>query len=468
VLSDIHLGSDIVDGSSLRPPARSKSVDDDLCALLVHYRDARADTGPWHLVINGDFIDFIGMSIGVAGASLSTDPTAEEKAHGLGTAEDHACAKLARVAVRHEAVFAALGSFVAAGHHLTIVHGNHDREFHWQKVRDDLRSLLARAGEANAEAASALAARIRFSPWFFWQDGVAYIEHGAQYDTYCATEHVMTPVSPVDRQRLSPGFSDVLLRFVVHRTRGLRPHGHDRMGLVDYVSLALSLGVRGAVDLATRFVRAIVELFRLRRIALGEGARDLRAEHERRVALLSEAMRIGLDRLMALGQLQAQPVTRSIRGILASVLLDRLALGVVCTFLLLTLAVLGFRGGHLGWGIIPVLPAWWLVHRYLRRSRHVDPEDELAARAGPLSRLFPAAFVVMGHTHVPKRMVLGDGTSTYINTGSWSEEEGIRADSPIAYRAARTHLVIRVQDGCPAGELLTWHSSEGPRRFASP
>jgi hypothetical protein len=239
------------------------------------------------------------------------------------------------------------------------------------------------------------------------------------------------------------------------------------MGLFDYVTLALGLGVRGAVVRATRFVLAIVELFRIRRTALGEAASLLRAEHERRVALLAEAMRIGLDRLKALVQLQAPPVTRSIRGILASVLLDRLALGLLCTLVLLTLAVLGLRGGYAAWAMIPVLPAWWLVHGHLSRARQVDPRDALAARAAPLARLFPAAFVVMGHTHVPQRTVLEDGTSTYINTGSWAEEEGTGADAPIAYRAARTHLVIRVSDGPPEGELFIWDSREGPRRFVT-
>src|SRR5437773_11094146 len=91
VLSDMHLGSDIAEGASFRAPARSDSVDDDLRALLDHYRD---DSDPWHLIINGDFIDFIGISIDTAGASLSTEPIAEERAHGLGTSAAHARVKL--------------------------------------------------------------------------------------------------------------------------------------------------------------------------------------------------------------------------------------------------------------------------------------------------------------------------------------------------------------------------------------
>jgi UDP-2,3-diacylglucosamine pyrophosphatase LpxH len=461
VLSDMHLGSDIAEGASPRPPARSESVDDDLRALLDHYRDARADGRPWHLIINGDFIDFIGMSIGTAGASVSTEPSAEEEQHGLGTSEDHACLKLARVAKRHHAVFVSLARFVAAGHQLTIVPGNHDKEFHWERVKDDMRTVLVRARDEPLEDTSNFLARIHFAPWFFWEEGVAYIEHGHQYDPFCATDHAMAPLSPLDSRRLEAGFSDVLLRFVVHPTGALRQCDHDRMGVVDYLTFASRLGARGGITLFWRYVQAIVELFRLRRISLGKAAQALSAEHERRTALLAEAMRIGLDRLRALTRLQAPPVTRSIRGILASLLVDRLALGLLSFLTLFVLAIVGTQGGHVAWASAVVLPAWWLGHRHLSSTRQVDPQSELVARAGTLARLFPAAFVVMGHTHVPVRSAVDGGPTTYINTGSWAEEEG----APITHRATRTHLVIRVNDEGPDAELLAWDSAEGPKRI---
>jgi UDP-2,3-diacylglucosamine pyrophosphatase LpxH len=467
VLSDMHLGSDIAEGASFRAPARSESVDDDLRALLDHYRD---DSGPWHLIINGDFIDFIGISIGATtSVILATEPTKEERAHGLGTSEDHARVKLARVATRHHAVFTALAAFVAVGHRLTIVPGNHDREFHWTGVRDDLRAvLLGAVGKERLPDPEAFVARIEFSPWFFWAEGIAYIEHGHQYDAFCATDHMMAPLSPLDPRRLESGFGDVLLRYIVHPTRGLlRQYGHERMGVIDYLALAFGLGIRGGINLAWRFANAVAELFRLRRNSLGEAAETLRTEHDRRVSLLADATRIGLDRLRALLLLQAPPVTRSVRGILASVLLDKVALALFSNLLLLILLMLGIWGRYVPWGSALVPPAWWLAHVHLGRTRHVDPQSELLARAAPLSRLFPSAFVVMGHTHVPMRLPIDGGRATYINTGSWAEEAGEGPDAPSTYRAARTHLVIRVGDGGPKAELLAWESRLGPKCFAT-
>ncbi|MGH7270198.1 MAG: hypothetical protein ACREJ3_07170, partial [Polyangiaceae bacterium] len=198
------------------------------------------------MIIAGDFIDFVGMAIRPQEAELLTAPSAEERVHGLGNTADHARLKLRAVARRHRIVFEALADFVAGGHALTIVHGNHDVEFYWDVVKDELRSLLcglaARRADGEVAASSAVAARIDFAPWFYYVGGVAYIEHGHQYDTLCSTDRVMAPLSPADPRRIVRSFSDVLLRWVVRPTRGVPEYGHDRMGVFDYIFLGMTLG----------------------------------------------------------------------------------------------------------------------------------------------------------------------------------------------------------------------------------
>ncbi len=469
VFSDVHLGSDLNDRTKERP-ARSTRIDRDLVAFLDHYREEPPAGERWRIVIAGDLIDFIGMAIEPDGEELVTELTDEEQAHGLGNASDHARVKLRRVVRRHEDVFVALAAFLERGHALTVVHGNHDVEFHWDEVKEDFRAVLLeharRAREAKGLAfdEAAFRERIDFRAWFFYWGGVAYIEHGHQYDPFCATENLMAPLSPLDPRRVARGFCDVLLRFVVRPTRGMREHGHERMGIFDYVGFAVKLGLGGMVKLGVRFFDAVVELFRLRREHLGEAAQTLKAEHERRVAALAEATRIGKDRLKALLALQAPPITRSIRGILASVLLDRLALALVASLLLVATAILGAYSGRFFFASVCVAFAWILGHRYLAKQRKIDPTEELADRANHLARLLPAAFVVMGHTHAPAELTVADGAAKYINLGSWAEEEP--EGEGVAYRAARTHLVIKVRDGRPTAELLSWND-EGPRQFTA-
>jgi hypothetical protein len=191
---------------------------------------------------------------------------------------------------------------------------------------------------------------------------------------------------------------------------------------------------------------------------LSESARALREEHDRRVALLAEATRIGMERLRALAALQTPPITRSIRGILASVLLDRLALALLCSLLLVVSGILGLRAGHFFIASACIAGGWVLGHRYLSKQRQLDPGEIMADRASQLARLLPAAFIVMGHTHAPIEKPVADGQAMYINVGAWAEEE------PDEGTATRTHLVISLRDGKAIAELRTW-SADGPRRY---
>lgn len=456
VFSDVHLGSDIHDGTSQRV-RRSTEVDRDLVRLLEFYRGQKPPADRWRIVIAGDFIDFIGMTVSPTTAELlETDLTDEEREHGIGSACDHARLKLRRVAERHADVFAELAIFVAEGHALTIVHGNHDIEFHWDAVKDDFRALLL-SRAPDAERAD-FEDRIEFNPWFFYRNGVAYIEHGHQYDPFCATHHIMAPLSAADARRVEPAFCEPLLRYVV-RPMGMSDQGHEHVGLAYYLKLAARLGIKGGVALGVRFARAILELFRLRRAHLSATASVLRQEHEARVAKLAEATRIGVDRLKSLLSLQAPPHTESIRGILAGALLDRLLLAVLATAACIGLAIYSAFHGHALWGIVGVLVAWSLLNRWLAHQRRVDPSEHLIDRATHLARLFPAAFVVMGHTHVPTTAPAGD--STYVNLGSWAEDANEEGESYVAYRAPRTHLVIHVKGDRAEAQFCTW-KDDGP------
>jgi len=467
VLSDVHLGSDL--NHVVAPIRRSRGVDEDLVKLLAHYRTSTPPGDRLRVVFAGDLIDFVGMTVHADAGELAAECSDEERAHGLGSQADHVRIKLRMVIERHPDVFDALADLVAAGHALDIVHGNHDVEFHWDAVKEELRAtLLARAGAPfdprDPEGGAAFRARIRFYPWFLYLPGVAYIEHGHQYDAFCASEHVMAPLSPADPRRIARSVSDVLLRRIVRTTRGMREYGHETTSVTDYLAFGARLGLRGLLRLGASFARAVVELFRQRRAYLSGAARALREEHERRMALLAEASRVGVERIRALAALQIPPVTRSIHGILASVLLDRVALALAAMGALLAVAVVSLAYGGPAWCAAPcIVVAWVFTHRRFARQRQADPQGRMLERATDLAKLFPAMVVVMGHTHAPERVRVNDGASTYINLGSWAEEEA-DAGTPErqVHRAARTHLVIRSGDQGPVAELLAWGSA-GPR-----
>jgi hypothetical protein len=114
VLSDVHLGSTLIQHSRPEAPVRAPKTlerDRELAALLDWYAARRAGGRPWRLVIAGDLVDFVGMSVSPGGGRLATEPNDDEVRHGLGGAVDHTLEKLRLVAEHHGEVFAALARF---------------------------------------------------------------------------------------------------------------------------------------------------------------------------------------------------------------------------------------------------------------------------------------------------------------------------------------------------------------------
>ncbi len=459
VLSDVHLGSDLV--HCARPDAPRRDGADDkrdyqLASLFDWYREHPHGGRKWRLVIAGDFVDFVGMSIPAPSGRMSTPLDAEEIALGLGGAEDHTIHKLRCVARRHRAVFEALARFIEAGNTVVVVRGNHDVDFHWPSVQDEFVRQLAM--HARIERG-----RVEFSPWFYYEKDRVFVEHGHQYDSYCSYDHVLNPVSPKDPRRSSRSLSDILLRHVVRPTRGLLETGHESAGLRDYLAFGLRLGLRGAGNLFARFVGAVARLFGMWREHASDGARRLRQHHERRMAELAGMLDLQLESLRALASLQRPPVTQSFGHLTLAVMLDRIVLSLLAVGAV-SLAVLLFPWLH---GIIAaVLICLFLAGTSAALShwrQHIDPSSELRERATRVARLFPAAFVVMGHTHLPEVRAGGRNESTYVNLGAWADGDEGRADG-----GSRTHFVVHAgDDGRSTAELRIWDAETGPRQFIS-
>jgi UDP-2,3-diacylglucosamine pyrophosphatase LpxH len=460
VLSDVHLGSDLVHCAQPDAPRRDTTDDDrdrQLAALFDWYREHPHGGRPWRLVIAGDFVDFVGMSVSAPAPKMHTPLSADDLELGLGGAEDYTIHKLRCVARRHRSVFESLARFIEAGNTLVVVRGNHDVDFHWPSVQDEFLRQLAT--HARIERG-----RVEFSPWFYYEKDRVFVEHGHQYDRYCSYDHVLQPLSPSDPRRSSRSLSDILLRYVVRPTRGLLETGHDSAGMLDYIAFGLRLGIGGTVGLFMRFVRAVLTAFSIWREHASEGARRIRQEHERKMADLAAALDLKLESLRALASLQHPPVTQSFGYLALAVMLDRVLLSVVAISAAILSLVLATPWSH---GVIAALlicGALASASALLSRMRHhVDPSNELRERAMRVAGLFPAAFVVMGHTHLPEMRPAKGGEAVYVNLGAWAE-----GDEGPSEGASRTHLVVHAAaDGRATAELRVWDAEAGPRPFIS-
>lgn len=459
LFSDCHLGSDLNDSGPRNP--RSVSADRDLADLLAHYRELAppAPASRWRLIIAGDFVDFVGMSIDPTEEEmerLTTALTEAERAFGLGGAEDFVRVKLARAAARHPEVFQALREFVCAGNALTMLHGNHDTEMHWDMVREDFRVLLSN-DDASAKE------RIDFEPWFVYAKGLVFIEHGHQYDPFCCTPYLLAPLSPLEPDRVLESLSDTLLRYIVRRTPGMKEYGHENRGLWSYITWGLTLGVRGTFKLYLRFWSAVLRLRATARAYSSDTGRRLLRDHHRRLDERAESMGVARECLDSALSLHVTPMALSPRGVLTSVMLDRMAtFAVMVPTLIALIALRSAIGPAAPWLIGAVILLWGVLHVHFSRGRpSVDPGEVMVQRSRDIARIFPSSFIVMGHTHAPLAQTISDGT-TYINLGAWAEEEpDPEEENP--YRSPRTHLVVHANEDCHEAYLLEWLSGEGPR-----
>lgn len=467
LFSDVHLGADLVQHAAPWTTARLKKaarIDRDLSSMLEHYRTSRDPERAWCLVIAGDLVDFIGMSIAPA-TDTETALTPEELANGLGSARDHAVQKMRAVARRHSQVFDRLARFIADGHRLVLIRGNHDVDFHWDAAqRAFVAAIVEKSADfANAEEQAAIEQRIEFSPWFYYVEGLLYVEHGHQYDSTCSYEHQLAPVSPEDPRRIQPSFADVMLRSVVRPTRGLNSEGHDHATFMTYMRLAARMGLGGAWALAKRYVNAIAKLIHISRMRFRREAQLVREENERRLIEMATRAKLGVDKVRALARLAAPPIGREVFGILRGLFVDKMAmvLGGLSALMLVLLLDLP-RLASASVAVLTVIAVGLMYQQSTKAREQVFKYSEALRRiAGSIAEVVPARFVVMGHTHQATMTKVGKDT-TYVNLGAWAVDEVDDEGEAEEKSAPCTHLVIRHgDDDVPRAEFFTWNADSG-------
>lgn len=162
VISDLHLGGAYPDPS--RPGDRGFRI----CThapevgVFIKALAAKPVSPPVELVINGDLVDFLAEGDEPGKWSPFTmDPAV-------------ALRKFKAIAARDPGIFGALKDFLARGHKLVLLLGNHDIELSFPVVRDALVELIDATGKN----------------FVFFYDGEAYrvgdalIEHGNRYDSW--------------------------------------------------------------------------------------------------------------------------------------------------------------------------------------------------------------------------------------------------------------------------------------------
>ncbi|MFV8756482.1 hypothetical protein ACNOYE_38545 [Nannocystaceae bacterium ST9] len=402
LISDLHLGS------HLKPRSRGEYVH--LAARieesLPHFLDHYVRSGPWQLVVNGDFIDFWNIEIGEVG----TDP------------EQLAVERLHRVLDEYPGVEDALISFLDAGHSIVFVAGNHDAEFLYPAVCRAMAERLEGGrgerpggGELTATGVTSLdqvaAGTVRFVPWFV-RDGGAWIEHGHLFDSACSTH---AQLSPTRGGRLVKSVAEVATRRFTNLMPEIDYDAADRFSTLDYLRWAIARG--------WRFMLRVVFLYlRMTGTMLALWARSGRvdsagkARHEERLAKVAKNAGLQMSALTALQQMAPPPSSASVGGVLSVTALDFL-LALLGPLLLVPLAMWAFGGSPLLGVPIGLALGVLAVLRVKRRRSPRNVARDMLEVASSVGEVTGTRIVLMGHSHhgsVERR-----GTVIYGNSGSW-------------------------------------------------
>jgi UDP-2,3-diacylglucosamine pyrophosphatase LpxH len=153
VISDFHLGTGRILGDGAINTLEEFYYDEKFAELLNYYSTGIYADHEVELIINGDFLNLIGIDYRGHYLTVLTESISLEK--------------IKRVVHGHQVVFAAMKKFAQSPNHLiTYVVGNHDQEMLWPAVRLFFNE--------------AIGASVRYKNIVYFFDGV-HIEHGHMY-----------------------------------------------------------------------------------------------------------------------------------------------------------------------------------------------------------------------------------------------------------------------------------------------
>lgn len=431
VVSDLHLGEALLEPSEAVRGHLAR-VSSAFSRFLSFYAAHPMEGRPWRLVVAGDMIDFVRARL-----VAERLPTSE---HGAIWARG----ALDQIVASHVDPFVDLAHFLAAGHEVVVLRGNHDADLHWDEAQTRLVEHLVAFAPADPEG---VRARISFSRWFWHEAELVYVEHGNQYDKFCSFEHVLDPTCGGQASLEDPVAHQTFRAFARLISGTCDLHAIDHWKLADFLRWLARLGPRLVGRLFLTYLGSLRWLIatqrRLTRVA--------KATHERHAARLSElGVRSGLGQevVQRLHALRERPAGWRLRHGLRMLYLDHLVVIVLAlvAFAAVWAAPLSAASrGNLSWGIgVGLL----LVMLCLFALRDVSPVPKLRRAARRIREVLSVRYVVFGHSHVPEIEALGD-SSTYFNTGSWMGDSG----------GGLTHLCILRDE--PRAELRRWCTKSG-------
>jgi UDP-2,3-diacylglucosamine pyrophosphatase LpxH len=453
LFSDLHLCDveDHDDGWKAYKSSRHL-FDHEIDALVSRFEAESPPDDHLVLVLNGDIFDFDLVTTTPAEPPWPVSPP--ERWHGLDPTEARSVWKLERMLEHHHRFVAVLARFLAAGHDVVYVLGNHDRELHLRGVRRALLDAVARSGAPDD------AERLRIEEWFYYVPGEVYVEHGNQYDHYSSYPDLLAPtVRMRGEEQIVVPMGNMSNRFMLSRMGFFTPHNSENftLGLIGYV-------VHWARHYAFARGRSLVFSWLFGSLAIVArqletmGLRLVQGNAGRhRAARDALAARQGLapELVAELERLRRPPVAAKLMHLLHELWLDRVAVAVLLVLGTVALALTHVPLWLKIMGPLTGLQAMVLVYGLVLRGDAIFiMEREVPRHAAAIARRLPVKVVSFGHTHLPQVLPLARGV-TYVNSGTWAPMAPV--SDPARLRPGfRNYVVVEFTAGEATVHLDSW------------
>ena len=419
-ISDLHLGCDLRPGNKLE---KARPTDGPLSSFLQYHATNREGGKPWRLILNGDIVDFVAITM-VPKEPVPFEISSEERALGLAPTEPKCVWKLRRTAERHPLVFDALARFVHKGNSVHIIRGNHDSEWRWPAVQEELRRILAERSGCPRRKIDRL---VEFHDWFYLEPGFFYAEHGHAHDHYSVQNDFFSAHN--DDSEIELPLSSKVLRYFVNRyTEQVEVADDvDAWGVKEYLDWVLKAGnpLRVAADYFVMVFRVIYPVVRqslkISRAFARAADKALAPAVDRDAHVRQLLTRFqGTDKqARQLAEIASRPAEQSLFDSMQLFYLDRMLLAVLCLVGALGLAHLvdGFWAKAGALTCVGIIFA--ALNAMLGKRRRTDAHPMLQEAARRVAQVFDVRYIVMGHSHRAVDQAVGNGTR-YFNLGSWT------------------------------------------------
>lgn len=331
------------------------------------------------MVFAGDLFDFLQVTTVPDVEPGLVRNTSREVTYGLGTLPDQTIWKLEqRISPGHWRFFESLSRFLADGHDVVVIAGNHDIELVDPQVRRALRGILLKSKKRRYHHISG---SIDFSPWFYYEPGLIFVEHGHQYDPLNSFDYLLYPRRPDGTFELPAG--SFFVRYLFNQVEARYPFADNMKPASRFLRWYLKKHWHQLLGMK-RYLVGVCEL--LKKASPIEQDLELAAqsEQERRIKVLVKETGARLDQLLRLKALWARSVV------------------------------------HEKTPRVELLRKMKLFLRFCGRAEGLD----LRHIARQIHQILGVQYVVLGHTHQADLAQIGlpnGRLAEYFNTGTWTK-----------------------------------------------